>query len=315
MKERAGKDQITNATTSGQGGGLAIPHPYSYFLAAQLQHLGGCESQGMLNTNGKLMTQDTPHGSLAEALEAGSFQDGSPTYKLVTKVWQATKRIMGYGGPTEFSPIWYNKGLKELLTLEKNWIWALHGLCRPAQLYKVNILKSFTELRREYGIPNNTFYTYLQIRHALDSQFSNCPLEWCNAPLLNKIIRANTTKGLIAIISGQISERLLPLQTTSGVRERWAGDVGEITDSQRKGILKASPLVSVSPSQQASHLFLIHRVYYTPKRLFRFGHRLDDKCPRCLETGDLIHMMRRCPKLARYWSGIIRTIEIRLKLS
>lgn len=154
----------------------------------------------------------------------------------------------------------------------------------------------------------------MQIRHALDSQFSNRPLEWCNAPLLNKIIRANTTKGLIAIISGYISERLLALQTTLGVRERWAGDVGEITDSQWKGILKTSPLVSVSPSQQASHLFLIHRGYYTPKRLFRFGRRLDDKCPRCLDTGDLIHMVWRCPKLARYWSGITRIIETRFKI-
>lgn len=292
-------------------GRLAVPHPYSYFLAAQLQHLGGCENQGRSNSNAKLLMQDTPYGSLA--LEAGIFQEGSPTYKLIINVWQATKRIMGYGGYTEFSPIWDNRGLRELLTLEKNWIWVRHGIRRLVQLFEGKNLKPFIELGREYGIPNNTFYTYLQIRHALNSQFSNCPLEWCNVPLLNKIIRANSTKGLIAIVSGHISVRLLDLQTTLDIRERWTGEVGEITDSQWKGILKASPLVSVSPSQQVSHLFLIHRAYYTPKRLFRFGRRLDDKCPRCLDTGDLIHMVWRCPRLARYWSKIIRIIEIRFK--
>lgn len=104
------------------------------------------------------------------------------------------------------------------------------------------------------------------------------------------------------------------LQTLSGTRERWEADVGEIADDQWKRILESGPLVLVSPSQQALHLLLLHRAYYTPKKLHRFGRRLDDKCPRCLETGDLIHMMWRCPKLVRYWSEIVKMIETRFKI-
>lgn len=46
-----------------------------------------------------------------------------------------------------------------------------------------------------------------------------------------------------------------------------------------------------------------------------FGRR-SDKCPRCRETGDLIHMVWRCPKLVRYWSGILKIINttFRVKL-
>ena len=68
-------------------------------------------------------------------------------------------------------------------------------------------------------------------------------------------------------------------------------------------------LVTVSPAQRFSFLMLIHRTYYTPKRLFNFGWRVDAGCPRCHDTGDLIHMIWRCPKLFRYWKGILDTIN------
>lgn len=233
---------------------------------------------------------------------------------MVTKVWQSAKRAMGYRGLTEFSPIWHNKQLQELLTIEKNRTWERHGIYKLVQLFDGNTLKSFTELRQEYGIPNETFYCYLQIRHALDRQFRNCPLEWCKTLLLNKIVRTSSTKGLISAIYGQMIDRMTMLQMLSGTRERWEADVGEIADDQWSRILEFGRLVSVSPSQQASHLLLLHKSYYTPKKLYRFGQRLDDKCPRCSEIGDLIHMMWRCPKLVRYWSEIVKIIEIRFKI-
>lgn len=89
------------------------------------------------------------------------------------------------------------------------------------------------------------------------------------------------------------------------------GRCGGMADDQCDRILALGPLVSVSPLQRASHLLLVHRAYYTPKKLYRFFRRIDDKCPRCLETGDLIHMMWRCPKLVMYWTEILDIIETR----
>lgn len=83
---------------------------------------------------------------------------------------------------------------------------------------------------------------------------------------------------------------------------------GVITDEQWSRILELSPQASVTPSQKMSQLFLLHRVYYTPKKLFRYGYRVDDKCPRCQGTDDLIHMMWRCSKLFRYWTEILEDI-------
>lgn len=60
-------------------GGMAVPQPYNYFLATQLQQIGGCESQAWRDFSGEIMLQDNPHNFLVEALEAGSLQDRSPT--------------------------------------------------------------------------------------------------------------------------------------------------------------------------------------------------------------------------------------------
>lgn len=87
---------------------------------------------------------------------------------MVGKIWQIVKSEMGYKGFMEFSPIWNNGKLQEFYCIGKNRLWEGHGLTRLAQLFIDNVLKSFTALRQEFGIPKETFYYYLQIRHALD---------------------------------------------------------------------------------------------------------------------------------------------------
>lgn len=232
------------------------------------------------------MLQGNPHNSLAEALEAGSRPEEILTLKMIIKVWQTVRKIMGYNGISEYSPIWNNKYLHELLTIDKNKLWERCGVSRLIQLYEGDTLKSFEDLRQDYGIPNQIFYSYLQIRHSLGEQFSAQPLAWSKISLLQKIIKSDTTKGLIAEIYAQLMNRIITQVGPFGSRDRWEADVGQITDVQWKRILELGPETSISPSQKALHLLLLHRAYYTPKKLYMFGCRPDDECPRCLDTGD-----------------------------
>lgn len=245
---KKGQARISLQTLQGptSKGGMAALHPYSYYLAAQLQHIGGCDSPGEMHASNKIMLEGNPHKSLVEALEAGTLQRTLPTHKLVIKTWQAVKKTMGYKGITMFSPIWHNKFLQELLTVEKNDIWERHGITRLAHLVRDNNVKSFLDLRTEYEVPYNTFYSYLQIRHALGVQFRTCPMELCRAPLLNKIVKVKTTKGLIAAVYVQLVDKMITTQTASGIRERWEAYVGELTDCQWKRILEHGPKVSVA---------------------------------------------------------------------
>lgn len=95
---------------------MALPHPFSYFLASQLQHMGGCESEGGERER-KMLLQNTLHNSLVETLEAGSFLRGLPTLELMARVWEAAKKTLGYRGFTEYSPLWENSNLGEVQKL------------------------------------------------------------------------------------------------------------------------------------------------------------------------------------------------------
>lgn len=91
-----------------QEGGVALSHPISYFLASQLQHVGGCDTEKG-QWEGKMILQITPHNSLVEIMEAGSFLHGPPTLDLMIRVWEAVKKILGYIGLTEYTPLWEKK--------------------------------------------------------------------------------------------------------------------------------------------------------------------------------------------------------------
>lgn len=65
---------------------------------------------------------------------------GNPTLKMITKVWQSVKRLTGYKGVTEYSTLWHNKYLQELLVVGKIKEWEKQGIRRLAQLYEGNAL-------------------------------------------------------------------------------------------------------------------------------------------------------------------------------
>lgn len=143
-------------------------------------------------------------------------------------------------------PIWNNKHLQELVPMEKINEWEEFDIGRLDGNYT---LKTFAELR-EYGIPNHTFYRYLQIRHALNAQFKIQAVEWSRAPLLQRVVKSGMTKGLILDLYAQISSKIITGVRPAKNKRRWEEDLGVIiTTEQWRKILEQVSSVSVSPSQ------------------------------------------------------------------
>lgn len=130
----------------------------------------------------------------------------------------------------------------------------------------------------EYAIPNRSFYRYLQIRHALEAQFSGKEPVWCEMFCLRKLVNASSTKGLISDLYGRLNATGQEGTVENKNRIKWEGDVGPLSDSQWEHVLALGPRISLSPSQIVSHLYLIYRTYYTPLKLFRFGKKPDAMC-------------------------------------
>lgn len=172
------------------------------------------------------MLQGALHSNLVEALEADSLSPGRPTLKLITKVWHASKTIIGYSGLTEYTPIWDNKYLTDLILMGKIKEWEVSGIGKLAQLYGGSTLKSFAELRGEYDIPNHSFYRYLQIRHALNAHFKTQTVEWCKAPLIQQIVKSGSSKGLLSKIYKQLRTKIIIGERLAKNKNRWEEDLG-----------------------------------------------------------------------------------------
>lgn len=89
-------------------GGLAISQPWSYFLAAQLQQVGGREvGNDTRRYSSQALMSCTPHISLVEALEANSLGEESqcPSVKLMLNILNTAWLIFQYSRFKEYAPI------------------------------------------------------------------------------------------------------------------------------------------------------------------------------------------------------------------
>lgn len=119
-------------------GGLAVPHPVVTFWR-QLHHLGGCNTAVRGNASGKVIQIGAPHNTVVEALEADYFFFRNPTLKMIRKVWKTVKILMGYEGVFEYTPLWNNKKLQELVVMVNIREWEIQGINRLVHLYMESI--------------------------------------------------------------------------------------------------------------------------------------------------------------------------------
>lgn len=100
-------------------------------------------------------------------LEAGGFWESPqfPSMILMVKVWDEMKRIMGFDGITRYHPIWEKGRLEQLGKLQGFAEWYTQGIYYLHQLYSNSHLKTFEDIRAEFGIQSSRFYQYLQLRH------------------------------------------------------------------------------------------------------------------------------------------------------
>ena len=132
-------------------GGLAVPHPKTYFLASQIQQLAGWEREEREDPNRNLVTGTAPSLKAASHLEMGlpSMPQAAPTGTLLRKVWGELRKTVGTEGVLPFTPIWNNPRYAELQDLVGFTSWKKRGIWFFSQLYEGEVLKTYEQLCRE----------------------------------------------------------------------------------------------------------------------------------------------------------------------
>lgn len=168
----------------------------------------------------------------------------------------------------------------------------------------------FSILKDRFQLSKSNFYQYLQIRHALQSQALTFQFQYNPSEILLKATLVRLSKrGLI----GDLYHIFLNTVKGDGQAKRlirWQKDLIDLNEDEWTRAMEILPEVSISPSQQLTQLFILHRTHYTPQKLFVWGKNASPLCPRCLvSNGSLIHMLWRCPKLHRYWEKVFMTLN------
>lgn len=94
-------------------------------------------------------------------------------------------------------------------------------------------------------------------------------------------------------------------------RGHWEADLGfALTDAQWQYCCTQTGDISASSKFHLLHYKYLHRVYYTPARLFRFQLRDSSACARCGEDpAEFQHLAWNCPPIRRYWSEVFAALR------
>lgn len=138
---------------------MAVPNMRLYFLASQLQHLGGCGGVDIIDPICNILFHVTSSLPAASHLEADlpQYPKSMPIINLLSKLWGLIKHSLGMRGFTMHTPLWCNPRYTELQKLEEFQSWEAKGIRYISQLYSQTILKYFTALQEKFGLPRHNF--------------------------------------------------------------------------------------------------------------------------------------------------------------
>lgn len=183
------------------------------------------------------------------------------------------------------------------------------GITHLKHIFQNGKLLSFADLQAKYALPSNMLFYYLQLQHAV--QVQGRAVEWGQSPtpIFHILHEATDTKGIISQCYLMLLSSFLEGNPMKAMAQ-WEEDLGPITGEQWEEALQAVNTCSLNVSQKVSQLYILLRVHYTPVKLHKMGKLQDPLCNRCRNVpGDLIHLLWRCPKLHRYWNGVMTLLN------
>lgn len=224
------------------------------------------------------------------------------------KIWAVVRLRLAMPHKHSHTPLWDNPGLKELLTLPGRSMWLARGVRTLSDVYQDNTLKSFQQLKDDFVLPNSMHFRYLQLRHALLTQFHDGSPNLEQLDILHIIVGQDSSK-LISIFYNALI-RPTAVTLAYGLKNRWAEDVGELEDDEWEDALDNCKAVSTRLADRLTQLYILHRSYLTPIRLARFKAQHNPLCPRCdSPSSSFFHLIWTCPAIQDYWSHVVQFIH------
>lgn len=146
------------------------------------------------------------------------------------KIWAVVRHKHKLPSTHNQTPLWDNPCLTELLHLPDRDLWITSGVVYLADMYSGDILKSFQQLKDDFGLANSMHFQYLQLRHALQTQFRESPPNLEQLDILDVITGSEPQKLISTFYSCLMHPTAAALAYQ--LKDRWVKDVGEIEEDE-----------------------------------------------------------------------------------
>ncbi|PIO11944.1 hypothetical protein AB205_0020800, partial [Aquarana catesbeiana] len=296
-------------------GGTALPDLYIYYIAAQLSHFFHLNLSDKIRYSQMVCPQSSGTIShpfqilFCEPRDSTHTSNGGPMLIHHCKIWRAAMRIGQAPSPHSHTPLWDNPNLPELTSLPDRSLWVSKGIIYLTQVVAHGMVKLFQTLIDDFALPNHMLFRYLQIRHALNTQFGS-PIPALEVPLPVDIIMGKDSKKLISQFYTYLT-RPAADAVAHQLKLRWESDLGSLTDEDWEEALANCKAVSPKLSDRLSHLYMLHSSYLTPRRISKYRHDHNPNCPNCGHcTASFFHLIWACPSIQGFWAQMGRLNEL-----
>lgn len=153
-------------------------------------------------------------------------------------IWELALKKINIGQLHSHTPLLFNNHMPELLTIPDPILLAAYGIVYLYQVMTTSGPKTFQTLKDKFSLPNHLLFRYLQLRHALQTQFRNLNVSLVTHPVLDIILGTEPSK----LISNLYSTIHLPTVTALAYKAKTAQelDIGAIEDKDWGEILKGT---------------------------------------------------------------------------
>lgn len=299
---------LTTMKRASNAGGMAVPDLQNYYLAGQLQLLTQWVA-GSLNP-------DRPQPSFAP--EAGdvlsTFMGTIPLrrlrsseHKVLHKCWSRCRQKTRAKHP--YSPE-MPMALLEALPHGGRWEglkdWVQAGATRLGDLYRDGQLLPFEDFRANWDLPQGHFLLYGAVTRTMRRYWTGDASEPpTHATGEYMSLAGGVIKAVSCIYRAIRSDTTKPLE---GLKQKWEEDLNHpIEDREWEKTLERAGKISRNERFRLISFYTLHRAYLTPRKIYKYFHNEEARCPRCgVLQADYIHMFWHCPRLGEYWQGVTR---------
>lgn len=197
--------------------------------------------------------------------------------------------------------VWEQEESKALKTI---------GVTKVGDLFSDGSVRTWDETGAEtQNVTPLVRFHFYRVHHTFQELLGEDMAEPPEVIPFSLLLKADSPSGLVSNIYSTVQDYRNFFNTKS--RLEWQTDLGIIIDDDTwKCCCEATQEISLNGRHRLIHFMFLHKVYYTPARLHRYGLCESAECDRYRASpADFIHTAWLCPSITDFWKLIFQKLS------